>query len=119
MYKMIFVFGLMMTIIFLIISVVLFVRNDVPKLMGDITGRNAKKAVKRMQRQGKKNGLKVETVKRAAGSPENNATQLQEGEAVTLKLCSEDETGLLLEEPESQVPAIFKVLEDITEFHNY
>lgn len=115
MYNIMFIAGLVLAVIFLIISIILFFRNDVPKLMGNLTGHNAKKEVRHIQQKDKSN--KLEMVNRTVGSPENSTARLLEREAVTLKLCSEDETGLLLEEREGPMPAIFEVLEDITEFY--
>ena len=88
MYKMMFVAGTVLAVIFLIVSVVLFLRNDVPQLIRGITGRNTRKTIKQMAE-----------------------------EAVTVKLCSETKTGPLPKKQEESTSEIFKVLEDITEFY--
>lgn len=114
---MMFVAGTVLVVIFLIISVILFFRNDVPKLIGGITGYKARKAIKQMQRNDKRHRFKTEVGEKVRELSDYNKTKQMAEEAVTLKLCSETETGLLSEEQEESVPEVFKVLEDITEFY--
>lgn len=49
MFKLMFLGGLILAVICLILSIVLFIKNDVAKLLADVTGLSAKKAVKRMK----------------------------------------------------------------------
>jgi hypothetical protein len=51
MYKIMFYGGLVCFIIGFVVSVVLFVRNHVAKILGDISGHNAKKAMKGIQKE--------------------------------------------------------------------
>lgn len=51
MYKMMFIIGLISCIFFFLVSVVIFVKNDIIKIIGDITGINAKRAMSRMQKE--------------------------------------------------------------------
>lgn len=54
MYEAMFYTGLVLFIIGFIVTVILFVRNDVAKIIGDLTGYNAKKAVEKIQREREK-----------------------------------------------------------------
>ncbi|MDD6071118.1 MAG: hypothetical protein PUC12_09965 [Clostridiales bacterium] len=51
MYEAMFYIGLVLFIIGFIVSVILFIRNDVAKIIGDLTGYNARKAVEKIQRE--------------------------------------------------------------------
>lgn len=51
MYEAMFYIGLVLFIIGFIVTAILFVRNDVAKIIGDLTGYNAKKAVEKIQRE--------------------------------------------------------------------
>ena len=51
MYRMMFIIGLISCIFFFLVSVVIFVKNDIVKIIGDITGINAKRAMSRMQKE--------------------------------------------------------------------
>lgn len=68
MYQIIFYVGLSGAIIFFLLSVLLFVKNDVAKLIGDVSGWNAKKAIKRLNQEGvedisKKDAIRPDTSK--------------------------------------------------------
>lgn len=117
MYNIMFVLGLVMAIIFLTSSIILFFRNDVPKLMGDILGWNAKKTIRHMRNKDKIIPSKRKVNEQVVDLSENRETKLLTEEAITRKLYTENETGLLSEE-ENPMPAIFEVLEDIIKFHN-
>lgn len=119
MYNMMFVTGTVLAVIFLIISIFLCFRNNVPKLLGGLTGQNTKRTIRKMQQKDKMNTLEIETDEKNWALSGNNEMEWMAEEEVTLKLCSENETSILLEEQIGQVPAIFEVLEDIVEFHNY
>ncbi len=59
MYKMIFYAGLLLFMIGLVTTTVLFIKNHIAKVIGDLTGWNAKKAMKELQKEKKgKNALK-------------------------------------------------------------
>lgn len=58
MYQIMFYVGLACTFIFLVASVVLFVKNDVKKRIGDLTGTNARKAIKKLN-EGANNSQKM------------------------------------------------------------
>ena len=48
MYQWMFYIGLTLALVFLVISIILFFRNNVAKLIGDVTGWNAKRAIKKI-----------------------------------------------------------------------
>ncbi len=50
MYKIMFYVGLIGAIIFLVVSIILFVRNNVAKVIGDVTGWNTKRAMKEIEK---------------------------------------------------------------------
>ena len=50
MYEMMFYGGLVSFAVGLIVTIALFVKNDVGKVIGDLTGYNAKKAMKELQK---------------------------------------------------------------------
>lgn len=61
MYQMMFYGGLAGTFIFLILSVVLFIKNDVRKRIGDLTGANARKAIKEINEKAQRQYLEKES----------------------------------------------------------
>lgn len=68
MYQIIFYVGLSGAIIFFLLSVLLFIKNDVAKLIGDVSGWNAKRAIKRLNQEGvedisKKDAIRPDTSK--------------------------------------------------------
>lgn len=118
MYNIIFASGLAMAVIFLIVSIIIFFRNDVPNLIGDLTGRNARKAMEQMRKKDKRIPLK-----RKGNEKEEDLLNTKEKGWMTektaaLKMHTEKETDLLLAEQGVPVPAIFETLEDITVFCN-
>lgn len=114
MYHVMFVFGLIMAIIFLIISIILYFRNGVLKRIRKLTGRNARKAIRCIQHNETRKHLEIKLDEQTTDLMRHIRTDLPEEEGVTLRLCAENETGLLLGEQETPMPAIFEVLEDIT-----
>lgn len=58
-----FYLGMILSIFFLILSIILYVQNDVGKLIGDLTGWNAKISIKKMQKVNKKGSAKINVVK--------------------------------------------------------
>lgn len=63
MFKVMFYGGLALAVICLILSVALFIRNDVAKLIGDLTGWNARKAIKKINKKGTEKVSKTEAIK--------------------------------------------------------
>lgn len=61
MYQLMFYGGMAGTFIFLVLSVVLFVKNDVRKRIGDLTGANARKAIKEINEKSKMKHLAKES----------------------------------------------------------
>ena len=52
MYEIMFYAGTVLACLFLIISIILFIKNGVWKLMGDVTGLNARRAIKKLDKKG-------------------------------------------------------------------
>lgn len=48
MYKIMFVSGLVLFVLFLLISVILFIKNDIATIMGELTGLRAKRTIRKM-----------------------------------------------------------------------
>lgn len=63
MFRIMFLTGLAFTILFLLLSIILFVKNDVAKLIGDVTGWNAKRAIKRINEKGAEEISKTQAIK--------------------------------------------------------
>lgn len=63
MYEVMFYGGTALAIVFFFISVVLFIRNKVWKLIGDVTGWNARRAIKRLDKKGAEDTSKTEAIK--------------------------------------------------------
>ena len=62
MYEIMFYAGTVLASLFLIISIVLFVKNGVWKLIGDVTGLNAKRAIKKLDKKGAEDTSKTEAI---------------------------------------------------------
>jgi len=62
MFQMMFYVGLVLALFFLVVSVILFVKNDVAKLMGDITGWNAKREIRKLRIKGAEDKSKEEAI---------------------------------------------------------
>ena len=92
MYQIMFYVGLTLALIFLVISIVLFVRNHVAKLIGDVTGWNAKRAIKKIyekEEDGKSqrdfSAKKQETVhKRGSTSARSASREKGEGKSIAV-----------------------------------
>lgn len=63
MYEVMFYGGTILAIVFFLASVVLFIRNKVWKLIGDVTGWNARRAIKRLDKKGAEDMSKTEAIK--------------------------------------------------------
>ena len=62
MYEIMFYAGTVLACLFLIISIILFIKNDVWKLMGDVTGLNARRAIKKLDKKGVEDTSKTEAI---------------------------------------------------------
>ena len=73
MYQIMFIGGMAGTFIFFLLSVLLFIKNDVRKKIGDLTGANARKAIKESYEKSHKNqkGLEGEALKITVRENEN------------------------------------------------
>ncbi|HCJ08581.1 MAG TPA: hypothetical protein DHV96_09570 [Lachnospiraceae bacterium] len=63
MYEIMYYAGMILAVVFLIASVILFIRNKVWKLIGDVTGLNARRAIKRLRQKGAEDTSKTEAIK--------------------------------------------------------
>lgn len=63
MFKVMFYGGFVLAVICLILSIVFFIRNDVAKLIGDVTGWNARKAIRKLNKKGAEDISKTEAIK--------------------------------------------------------
>ena len=72
MYQIMFYGGLVCTFVFLIASVILFIKNDVRKKIGDLTGANARKEIKKLNEEIQSNQERMEAL-----SDHNNKINFQ------------------------------------------
>mgnify|MGYP004615125895 FL=1 len=72
MYQIMFYGGLVCTFVFLIASVILFIKNDVRKKIGDLTGANARKEIKKLNEEMQSNQERMEAL-----SDHNNKINFQ------------------------------------------
>lgn len=72
MYQIMFYVGLVCTFVFLIASVILFIKNDVRKKIGDLTGANARKEIKKLNEEMQSNQERMEAL-----SDHNNKINFQ------------------------------------------
>lgn len=72
MYQIMFYVGLVCTFVFLIASVILFIKNDVRKKIGDLTGANARKEIKKLNEEIQSNQERMEAL-----SDHNNKINFQ------------------------------------------
>ena len=63
MFRIMFWAGLAFTVLFLLLSIILFVKNDVAKLIGDVTGWNARRAIKKINARGAEEISKTQAIK--------------------------------------------------------
>ena len=62
MYEIMFYAGTVLACLFLIVSIILFIKNGVWKLMGDVTGLNARRAIKKLNKKGAEDTSKTEAI---------------------------------------------------------
>lgn len=70
--------------VFLIIAVILWIKFNIPKIIGDLTGRTAKKSIAQMRKENEKTGKKSYTPKSS-----------DEGGSIKLKSLGEEKTASL------------------------
>ena len=63
MYEIMYYAGMVLAVAFLIATIILFIRNKVWKLIGDVTGWNAKRAIRHLQRKGAEDTSKTEAIR--------------------------------------------------------
>lgn len=95
MYEIIFYVGLVSTGIFLLLSILLFVKNDVFKLIGDVTGWNAKKALKRMHKETPAASVGLKESVKATGKKIEKDSKRKAAEDKKAPEDPEEETELL------------------------
>lgn len=136
MFKIMFYAGLALSIVFLVISIILFVRNNVAKLIGDVTGWNTKKAMKELHKKSApRKAENILTDSEGISVRDEGTTLLMEEESTTLlveeettllseestALLNGDETTLLVEEDTTLMTrdeaGIFEVEESVTVTH--
>ena len=140
MFQIMFYAGLVFTIVFLILTVFFFVKHDVAKQVGDVTGRNAKKAIrkrksdKKIERENKVVSLEWKDEKEEVPDGDDEETEvlyfgdevtevLEEmqttvlaGEETSL-LCGENVTTLLKCPAKDEKVPFFELLVDVTVVH--
>lgn len=126
-YNIISIVGFSLAGIFFILAVVFWIRFNIPKIVGDLTGRTARKSISQMRSENERSGKKVYTPQSSAGSgsirlknlgdektaslsvekgsksDENEKTELLEQQAETELLTEGMETELLSQEMETEL----------------
>ncbi len=105
MYEIMFYVGLVLALFFLIISIILFVRNHVAKLIGDVTGWNAKKAIRAMNEKNSVNARSELTGPLEVKEVATEVGMTAEGNDEETALLAGEETALLTEEEETTLLA--------------
>ena len=105
-YKMCFYVGMIFTIIFLMITLSLFVILKIPKVIGDLTGRNAKKAIKeKIDKKGKidtQSKLLREEQKKYYNF-KNDKLKIRESKTSSKNKIDENKTDLVLTEKQTDI----------------
>ena len=103
MFQIMYYAGLALTLIFLVLSIVFFVKNNVAKLIGDVTGWNARKAIKVINKKGAEEKSKTQAIKsdvskvlvRDEGSSEQTQNPMEKKtKRSTTETVRETENGL-------------------------
>ena len=63
MYEIMYYAGMVLAVVFLVATIILFIRNKIWKLIGDVTGWNAKRAIRHLQRKGAEDTSKTEAIR--------------------------------------------------------
>lgn len=113
MFMVMFYVGLTLAIIFLVVSIVLFVKNDMAKVVGDVTGWNKKRAKKKIHRI----SANQKSVHVNANIQEVMVTTLLEKRSALLEdeksLLKDDQTKLLTEKLLGEKEVHKKVLKNV------
>ena len=132
MYEIMFYGGTVLTGVFFIASVVLFVRNKVWKLLGDLTGWNARNAIKKLDKKGAEDTSKTEAIKQdvskvlvhkatTTGSLQEMPDQTEDETSIPPEKekkirknrSKKGEKAALLQQKEPETDGIFEVEEDM------
>ena len=132
MYEIMYYAGMVLAVVFLIATIILFIRNKVWKLIGDVTGWNAKRAIRHLQRKGAEDTSKTEAIRPETSKvlvhkttttgtlqavPESEHLQqvgkTRKKKQHNFRLHKEERTSLLQKE-KTDTDSIFEVEEDVT-----
>lgn len=132
MYEIMYYAGMVLAAAFLIATIILFIRNKVWKLIGDVTGWNAKRAIRHLQRKGAEDTSKTEAIRPETSKvlvhkttttgtlqavPESEHLQqvgkTRKKKQHNFRLHKEERTSLLQKE-KTDTDSIFEVEEDVT-----
>lgn len=132
MYEIMYYAGMVLAVVFLIATIILFIRNKVWKLIGDVTGWNAKRAIRHLQRKGAEDTSKTEAIRPETSKvlvhkttttgtlqavPESEHLQqvgkTRKKKQHNFRLHKEERTSLLQKEKTDR-DSIFEVEEDVT-----
>ena len=115
MYQIMFYGGLVCTFVFLIASVILFIKNDVRKKIGDLTGANARKEIKKLNEEIQSNQERMEALSNhnnkinfqiTEDAPETEKPQKKKRFSAKKTVSKQDEaTDLLLQDEKTDLLA--------------
>lgn len=123
MYQVMYYVGLSGTVIFFLLSVILFFKKDIAKLLGDVTGWNARHAIKKENIQMKETAIEGSFQTDAPVKPkrprkrkkQDRVTQLLVREENTEHLQEDEETALLSEEEATTLLADNEITDVLSE----
>ena len=123
MYQVMYYVGLSGTVIFFLLSVILFFKKDIAKLLGDVTGWNARHAIKKENIQMKETAIEGSFQTDAPVKPkrprkrkkQDRVTQLLVREENTEHLQADEETALLSEEEATTLLAENEITDVLSE----
>lgn len=123
MYQVMYYVGLSGTVIFFLLSVILFFKKDIAKLLGDVTGWNARHAIKKENIQMKETAIEGSFQTDAPVKPkrprkrkkQDRVTQLLVREENTEHLQADEETALLSEEEATTLLADNEITDVLSE----
>lgn len=123
MYQVMYYVGLSGTVIFFLLSVILFFKKDIAKLLGDVTGWNARHAIKKENIQMKETAIEGSFQTDAPVKPkrprkrkkQDRVTQLLVREENTEHLQEDEETALLSEEEATTLLAENEITDVLSE----
>ena len=123
MYQVMYYVGLSGTVIFFLLSVILFFKKDIAKLLGDVTGWNARHAIKKENIQMKETAIEggfqtdapVKPKRPRKRKKQDRVTQLLVREENTEHLQADEETALLSEEEATTLLAENEITDVLSE----